>query len=125
MPREFVSRGEWPNATLTGDAPAHAHAAQTLARDTARAIAESGRSIRAVAKDAGVTHATVLRVINGEACATSAPSADSKTLSTLRFGSGPRATVESLHSVVGDVIEQVVADVSDAGELVEVQDAVA
>ncbi|WIX91355.1 helix-turn-helix transcriptional regulator [Amycolatopsis sp. DG1A-15b] len=65
-PVTYVISGTWPEVTLTADAPVSAHFALAFAQRLAAALAASEMSGRAAAAAAGLSHATVQRVLRGE-----------------------------------------------------------
>ncbi|GAB3167625.1 hypothetical protein GCM10027258_93280 [Amycolatopsis stemonae] len=65
-PVSYVSSGTWPEAMLADDAPVSAHFGLAFAQRLYAALAISGMSGRAAAAAAGLSHATVQRVLRGE-----------------------------------------------------------
>jgi hypothetical protein len=61
-PRSYLSSGTWPTGRTKG--PPEASYAAEVARRLAAAI--GNRSVRAVARDAGLDHTTVRAVLEGE-----------------------------------------------------------
>lgn len=61
-PRSYVVSGGWPAGTIDG--PPEAHYAVEVARRLAKAIGE--RSLRSVAREAGLDHTTVRALVEGE-----------------------------------------------------------
>lgn len=61
-PRSYLREGSWPAGLLQG--PPEAHYAAEVARRLAAAVGE--RSVRAVAREAGLDHTTVRAVLEGE-----------------------------------------------------------
>ena len=64
-PRDYVVSGEWPHARLDTDQPGVAEAAVAQALAARLAAAVGKRSMREVARAAGVAHTTVTKVAAG------------------------------------------------------------
>lgn len=65
LPHTYVVSGTWPHAQLQEEAPVSAHYAQALARNLARALDSSGTALRTLGDRAGVSHATISRLLRG------------------------------------------------------------
>jgi lambda repressor-like predicted transcriptional regulator len=61
-PSAYVVTGTWPNARLGG--PYYVRYAQVFARRLILAVGE--RSLRGVAREAGLSHSTLLAVVHGD-----------------------------------------------------------
>lgn len=66
-PLYYVVDGDWPEVTLTHDAPLSAHCGLLLASDLNRTMRSRKLSLRGLADVACVAHSTVARVLNGDA----------------------------------------------------------
>lgn len=62
----YIESGQWPDATLTADAPRHVERVQATCRRLRDRIAESGESARSVAKRADVAPSTITRILQGQ-----------------------------------------------------------
>lgn len=62
----YIEAGQWPDATLTIDAPPHVARVQAMCRRLRDRIDDSGESARSVAHRAGVAPSTVTRVLQGQ-----------------------------------------------------------
>ncbi|MCN9244482.1 helix-turn-helix transcriptional regulator [Streptomyces sp. RY43-2] len=65
LPATYVASGNWPHARLTEDAPVSAHYGQAFARNLAQAMASADIGLRALGDKAGVSHATISRLLRG------------------------------------------------------------
>ncbi len=65
LPATYVASGDWPYAQLSGDAPVSAHYGQAFARNLTRAMETSEIGLRALGDRAGVSHATISRLLRG------------------------------------------------------------
>ncbi|MEV5140621.1 helix-turn-helix transcriptional regulator [Streptomyces syringium] len=65
LPATYVASGDWPHARLAEDAPVSAHYGQAFARNLAQAMATSDIGLRALGDKAGVSHATISRLLRG------------------------------------------------------------
>ncbi|MGW6742531.1 helix-turn-helix domain-containing protein [Streptomyces sp. NPDC055025] len=65
LPATYVASGNWPHARLVEDAPVSAHYGQAFARNLAQAMATSDIGLRALGERAGVSHATISRLLRG------------------------------------------------------------
>lgn len=62
-PRAYLASGDWPDGTLTPDAPNEARLVAGMARRMREAVGD--RSLRSVASDAGVSVGTVSSLLAG------------------------------------------------------------
>ena len=62
----YIESGQWPDATLTTDAPQHVARVQAMCRRLRDRIDDSGESARSVAHRAGIAPSTVTRVLQGQ-----------------------------------------------------------
>ncbi|GAA4547032.1 multiprotein-bridging factor 1 family protein [Streptomyces collinus] len=62
----YVADGDWPEVTLTHDAPLSAHCGLPFASDLNRTMRSRKLSLRGLADVACVAHSTVARVLNGD-----------------------------------------------------------
>ena len=62
----YIESGQWPDATLTADAPPHVARVQATCRKLRDHIEDAGGSARTVAQRAGVAPSTVTRVLQGQ-----------------------------------------------------------
>ncbi len=65
LPATYVASGNWPYARLVEDAPVSAHYGQAFARNLAEAMETSEVGLRALGDKAGVSHATISRLLRG------------------------------------------------------------
>ncbi|GDY49468.1 hypothetical protein SVIO_000910 [Streptomyces violaceusniger] len=65
LPATYVASGNWPYARLVEDAPDSAHYGQAFARNLAEAMETSEIGLRALGDKAGVSHATISRLLRG------------------------------------------------------------
>ncbi|MEU3644061.1 helix-turn-helix transcriptional regulator [Lentzea sp. NPDC034063] len=65
-PAVYVIEGTFPDVRLRDDAPVSAHFAVAFAKALKAAVEASTGSLRSIAKDAGVTHPTVTRILDGQ-----------------------------------------------------------
>ncbi|GAA2623723.1 hypothetical protein GCM10010307_09360 [Streptomyces vastus] len=65
-PLYYVADGDWPEVTLTHDAPLSAYCGLLLASDLNRTMRSRKLSLRGLADVACVAHSTVARVLNGD-----------------------------------------------------------
>ncbi|MEU3879782.1 helix-turn-helix domain-containing protein [Streptomyces californicus] len=65
LPATYVASGDWPYARLVEDAPVSAYYGQAFARNLAAAMEASGIGLRALGDRAGVSHATISRLLRG------------------------------------------------------------
>ncbi|MGA5205217.1 helix-turn-helix domain-containing protein [Streptomyces variegatus] len=65
LPATYVASGNWPYARLVEDAPISAHYGQAFARNLAGAMEASEIGLRALGDKAGVSHATISRLLRG------------------------------------------------------------
>ncbi|WP_458244310.1 helix-turn-helix domain-containing protein [Streptomyces sp. MAI_2237] len=65
LPATYVASGNWPYARLVEEAPVSAHYGQAFARNLAEAMGTSEVGLRALGEKAGVSHATISRLLRG------------------------------------------------------------
>ncbi|MGW0705876.1 helix-turn-helix domain-containing protein [Streptomyces sp. NPDC002643] len=65
LPATYVASGAWPYARLVEDAPVSAYYGQAFARNLAEAMEVSTIGLRALGDKAGVSHATISRLLRG------------------------------------------------------------
>ncbi|TJZ99984.1 helix-turn-helix transcriptional regulator [Actinacidiphila oryziradicis] len=65
LPATYVASGNWPYARLVEDAPVSAYYGQAFARKLAEAMATSEIGLRTLGDKAGVSHATISRLLRG------------------------------------------------------------
>lgn len=65
LPATYVASGDWPYARLVEDAPVSAHYGQVFARNLVAAMEASEIGLRALGDRAGVSHATISRLLRG------------------------------------------------------------
>lgn len=65
-PAAYVIEGTFPDVKLRVDAPVSAHFAVAFAKALKAAVHASSGSLRSIAKEAGVTHPTVTRILDGQ-----------------------------------------------------------
>ncbi|WNM35710.1 helix-turn-helix transcriptional regulator [Streptomyces sp. Li-HN-5-11] len=65
LPATYVASGNWPYARLVEDAPISAHYGQAFARNLTEAMEASEIGLRALGDKAGVSHATISRLLRG------------------------------------------------------------
>ncbi|MDF3141357.1 MULTISPECIES: helix-turn-helix transcriptional regulator [unclassified Streptomyces] len=65
LPMAYVASGNWPYARLVQDAPISAHYGQAFARNLTEAMEASEIGLRALGDKAGVSHATISRLLRG------------------------------------------------------------
>ncbi|MGA5417482.1 helix-turn-helix domain-containing protein [Streptomyces pseudogriseolus] len=65
LPATYIASGEWPYARLVESAPVSAHYGQAFARNLATAMAASEIGLRTLGNKAGVSHATISRLLRG------------------------------------------------------------
>ena len=65
LPAAYVVSGSWPRAQLRADAPVSAHYGQAFARNLAQAMTDSEIGLRSLGEQAGVSHATISRLLRG------------------------------------------------------------
>ncbi|MDX3637067.1 MULTISPECIES: helix-turn-helix domain-containing protein [Streptomyces] len=65
LPATYVASGSWPYARLVEDAPVSAYYGQAFARNLAQAMATAEIGLRALGDRAGVSHATISRLLRG------------------------------------------------------------
>ncbi|WP_371095866.1 helix-turn-helix domain-containing protein [Streptomyces sanglieri] len=65
LPATYVASGDWPHARLVEDAPVSAHYGQAFARNLTQAMATSDIGLRSLGDKAGVSHATISRLLRG------------------------------------------------------------
>ncbi|MCX4906315.1 helix-turn-helix transcriptional regulator [Streptomyces sp. NBC_00878] len=62
----YAADGDWPEVTLTHDAPLSTHCGLLLASDLNRTMRSRKLSLRGLADVASVAHSTVARILNGD-----------------------------------------------------------
>jgi hypothetical protein len=65
LPATYVASGNWPHARLVEDAPVSAYYGQAFARNLAQAMTNSEIGLRTLGDMAGVSHATISRLLRG------------------------------------------------------------
>ncbi|WP_053734044.1 hypothetical protein [Nocardia sp. NRRL S-836] len=65
-PAAYVIEGTFPDVVLRADAPVSAHFAVAFAQALKAAVVAHTGSLRSIAKAAGVTHPTVMRILDGQ-----------------------------------------------------------
>ncbi|MEU1077268.1 MULTISPECIES: helix-turn-helix transcriptional regulator [unclassified Streptomyces] len=66
IPRDHLASGTWPTGPLTADVPPGARLGHATSGALATAMQEQGVSSRELARRAGLTHPTVVRVLEGQ-----------------------------------------------------------
>lgn len=66
QPRDYLASGTWPTGPLTDDAPDVARFVRRLAQRLDRYLEEDDRSLRQIAKGAGMPHQTIRNIVAGE-----------------------------------------------------------